>query len=412
MIRLEAFHLKDEYLKILAKKYGTPLFVYNGDLIRQRYRELFRFIDWPKLKIFFAMKSNYNTEILKLLLKEGAGLDTVSPGDVALALKVGFPVERLIYTANNMTDAEMHWVKSKGVLFNIGEMSRLEKFAAEFPNTKVCLRFNPEVLAGEFDKVQTAGALSKFGILMEDVPRVKEIIQQNGLTVIGLHIHTGSGIADKEKYILAMKNLMEIATKENFPDLEFLDFGGGFKVPYEPTEHRIDYPRFGQEITNIFSQFCKKYGKELGMYFEPGKYLVAESGYLLTEANTIRNNRGRIIVGTDTGFPQLIRPTYYGAYHHILNVSNPNGKEVVCDVYGNICEGGDIFAKDRPIAEIREHDILAIQNAGAYCYAQGGVYNMRPMPAEVIVIDGKDTLARKRLSFDELAEQIIGESSK
>jgi len=407
---MESFHLKDNLLNSLAKKYETPLFVYNGDLIKQRYTDLFKFIKWPKLKIFYAMKANYNIEILKLLKNEGAGLDTVSPGDIILALKIGFSPSSMIYTANNITDEEMRLVKSKGVLFNIGELSRLEKYAKEFPNTDVCIRFNPEVVAGDSDKTKTAGALSKFGILMEDVPRVVEIAKKHNLRIIGLHSHTGSGIADKEKYIQAMKNIMGIASAKDFPDLQFMDFGGGFKVPYEPDEHRIDYVKFGQEITQLFSEHCKKYGRELGLYFEPGKYMVAESAYLLVEVNTIRNNRGRIIVGTNSGFPQLIRPTYYGAYHHIVNVSNPKGAQQKYDIYGNICEGGDVFAKERELPKIREGDVLAIQNAGAYCYAMGGVYNLRPMPAEVMIASGKDYLVRRRLSFEELAAQIIGES--
>lgn len=400
---------KDQLLKV-AKKYGTPLFVYDGDLIKQRYNELYDFIKWPRLKIFFAMKANYNVAILKLLLNEGASLDTVSPGDVLLALKVGFPKNRILYTANNLTDKEMKMVADKGILMNIGSLSRLEKYGKAYPNSEVCLRFNPEVIAGAFEKIQTAGALTKFGILMDDISKVKKIIKKYNLKVIGLHSHTGSGIAETEKFITAMKQLMSVGKKENFPDLRFMDFGGGFKVPYSPDEHRIDYVAFGKEIVKIFSKYCQEYERELELYFEPGKYIVAEAGYLLTEVNTIKNNRGRIIVGTNTGFPQIIRPSYYGAYHHIVNLSNFRGEKAKYDIFGNICEGGDVLGREREIAQIREGDILSIQNAGAYCYSMGGVYNLRPMPSEVLVLKNKASLVRKGLSFEELTDQIIGES--
>jgi len=402
--------LKNELLIELAEKYGTPLYVYNGDLIIQRYKELYKFIPWPKLRIYYAMKANYNVGILDLLRKNEAYLDTVSPGEVCLALKLGFSVDKILYTANNMTDKEMHEVYSKGVLFNIDSLSRLEKFGKAFPGSNICVRFNPDVVAGENIKVQTGGDLTKFGILLEDVEKVKQIAEKYNLKVIGLHEHTGSGIKETEKVYQSMKNLLSIADKKYFPDLEFIDFGGGFKVPYEPEEERIDYDTFGKKITEIFSNACKKYGKELILCFEPGKYIVAESGYLLITVNTLKNNKGRLIAGTDSGFPQLIRPVFYNAYHHILNLTNPSGEIKKYDICGNICETGDCFAIQRDMPEIREGDLLAIQNAGAYCYSMGGIYNLRPMPSEVLVCEGKDKLIRKRLSNEELTYQILKES--
>lgn len=400
--------LKDELLVNLVEVYNTPLYVYDGDLILQRYKELFDFIKWPKLRIFYAMKANYNVGILRLLNEHNASLDTVSPAEVKLAKEVGFSNDRILYTANNLTDDEMDEVQKTGVLMNIGSLSRLEKYGKAFPNTKVCLRFNPDVVAGSHDKIKTGGALTKFGILMQDVPKVKEILEKYNLKVTGLHEHTGSGIAEKEKVYQSMKNLLGVAKKEDFPDLEFIDFGGGFKVPYEPGEKRIDYEQFGEEITRIFSEFCEEYGKDLTMCFEPGKYIVAESGYLLTRVNTMKNNRGRLIAGTDSGFPQLIRPMFYDAYHHILNLTNPDGEKKTYDVCGNICETGDRFATDRELPEIREGDLLAIQNAGAYCYAMGGIYNLRSMPSEILVVDKKPKVITKKLTSDELVQHIMG----
>jgi len=393
--------------KELMKKYGSPLFVYDGDMILKRYQDLYEYIKWPKLKIFYAIKANSNPDILRMLKDNGARVDTVSPGEVFLALKLGYTPDRILFTANNMTDEEMRYVKNTGVLMNIDSVSRLQKYGRAFPGSKVCLRFNPDVIAGFDKKVQTGGDLSKFGILLDDLEKVKRIVKQYDLSVVGLHEHSGSGIAEKEQVYMSMKNLLKIAKKEHFPALRFIDFGGGFKVPYSPDEKRIDYNIFGAKITEIFADFCKEYGKDLDMYFEPGKFIVAEAGRLLVEVNTVRNNHGHRIAGTNSGFPHLIRPVLYGAYHHILNLSNPEGNTYQYDVAGNICESGDLFAEQRILPEIREGDILEIQNAGAYCYAMGGNYNLRPMPAEVFIFKGKDRLSTKALSVEELVDRII-----
>lgn len=395
----------------LAAKFGTPLYVYDGDEIINHYRELYDFIGCKNLQIYYAMKANYNFAILKMLNSVGAALDTVSPGEVRMALRAGFPVGKIIYTANNMTDAEMEDVKSTGVLMNIGSLSRLEKFAKKYPGSELCLRFNTDVVDGENDMTKTAGDLTKFGILLEDTDKALEIVRRYHIKVVGLHEHTGSGLQHTESVFQSMRNLMSVATKENFPDLRFMDFGGGFKVPYRPGEKRVDYIAMGRDIAKLFSSFCKEYGRQLELFFEPGKYIVAEAGYLLTQVNTIKHNRKRVIVGTDSGFPQLIRPVLYKAYHNIVNLSNPEGKPGVYDVCGNICETGDRFAEQRELPDVREGDTLMIANAGAYCYSMGGIYNMRPMPAEVLVQEGFAELARRRLTPSELVDQIVAEST-
>lgn len=393
-----------------AKKYGTPLYIYDGDLIINRYKGLYDYIKWPKLKILYAMKANYNVGILNLLKKNNAYLDTVSPGEVQLALKLGFNKDDILFTSNNITDEEMHEVKQTGVLFNIGSLSRLKKLGSAYPGSEVCLRFNPDVYAGENKHVQTAGAVTKFGILLSQVSEVVKIAKKYKLKIVGIHEHTGSGIGQTEKVFQSMTNILTIAKKKDFPDLRFVDFGGGFKVNYRPESYKIDYANFGKKITSIFEAFCKEYGKELEMYFEPGKYIVAESGYLMIEVNTIKNNRGRLIAGTNSGFNHLIRPLLYEAYHHIENISNPKGKKYVYDVCGNICETGDCFAQQRELPEIREGDKLIIKNAGAYCYSMGSIYNLRSMPSELLIVDGEEQLVTKKLSNKELAESIYTSS--
>lgn len=402
--------ITEDVLLNYSEKYGTPLYVYDGDQIVEKYNGLYKFITYPKLKILYAMKANYNVGILNLLKNNNALLDTVSPGEVHLALKLGYEKERILFTSNNITDAEMHEIQKTGVLFNVGSLSGLIKYGKAYPGSNVCIRFNPDVYAGENKHVQTAGAVTKFGILLSEVDHVVEIANKYDLKIIGIHEHTGSGIGETDKVYESMTNLLSIATNENFPKLEFVDFGGGFKVSYVPDSKAIDYATFGKKISSIFTEFCKNYGKELYMYFEPGKYIVAEAGYLLIEVNTLKNNRGRLIAGTNSGFNHLIRPLLYGSYHHIKNLSNPNGELKKFDVCGNICETGDCFAEQRELPEVREGDILVIQNAGAYCYSMGSIYNLRAMPSELLVTNSKEYLITHKLSNEEIAESIVKNS--
>ena len=396
----------DKFIE-LARTYGTPLFVYDADVMLERYRDLFRFIPHENLLVHYALKANYNPALLTMLRDAGAGIDAVSPGEVVLALKLGFAPEKIIYTANNMTDAEFDRVMKTGVTVNIGSLSRLKKCAANYPGARICLRFNPDVCDGDNVMTMTGGDLTKFGILLDDADEAKKIADSGNLHIVGLHEHTGSGLQHAESVLKSMDNLMAIAVPERFGELEFLDFGGGFKVPYKEDEARIDYVAMGAQITEKFRNFCSKYGKELLMRFEPGKYLSAECGTLIMEVNTIKHNRSRTIAGCNSGFPQLIRPVLYGAYHRIENLTNPSGKPALYDVCGNICETGDRFAEQRELPEIREYDLLAVKNAGAYCFSMGSVYNLRPMPAEVVVANGEVADFRPALSDEELAAQIL-----
>lgn len=401
------FVLNNQDLLELAKKYDTPLYIYDLDVVREKYRALVEYVKWPKLKIFYAMKANWNKDILKTICSEGGGIDAVSLGDIKLAKRAGFSDDRIIYTANNITDKEMEAVAAENVIFNIGSLSRLKKFAAAYKNKKITVRFNPDVVAGEHAKVQTGGNLSKFGVLMKDAPLVKEITDAAGITVVGIHEHTGSGISDVGSVYSSMENLLSVA--KFFPDLEFVDFGGGFTVPYAMTDKPIHYENFGAKVGEIFSAFCKEYGRDLNMYFEPGKYLSAQCGVLLAEVNTLKDNEGNLFAGINSGFSQLIRPMVYEAHHHIVNASNPAGEEKSYTIVGNICESGDIFAKDRKLPEVREGDVLAIQNAGAYCFSMGSFYNVRPMPLEIVLEKGESRVSTPRMSYDQLVDLLTRE---
>lgn len=401
----EKKNLSGAFASSLLKQFGSPLYVYEEDVIRQRVHELKNaFSGWKNTRFLYAMKANSNPHILNILKGEGCWLDCVSCFEAELGLHAGFSSRQILFTVNNMSDKEMHDAHNKHILLNIDSLSRLEKFGKTYPGSNVCIRLTPEITAGHHAKVQTGYKESKFGILFEEIPLVKRIAQNYDLKIIGLHEHTGSGITNINKALQSMKQLMGVA--KAFPDLKFLDFGGGFSIPYHPKEKRFALEKFGQKATMLFQEFCKEYGKNLDMYFEPGRYCVAEAGTLLCTVTTIKQRGKKMLVGVDTGFNHLVRPTMYGSYHRILNASNPSGKGKKYDLYGNICESGDCFGKDRKIAEIHEGDILAILDTGAYGFSMASEYNSRPLPAEVLIKDGKAMLIRKRGTFGDIMRNI------
>ncbi len=401
------YFMQSKSLKEICGNFETPFYIYDASYILDQYKKLKESFKWDKTEIFYAMKANYNPHILGIMRDNGFNIDTVSPAEVLLALKLGFDKSKILFTANNMTDYEMEIVKQTGVLFNIDSLPRLEAYGRRYPGTEVSLRINPDVIAGETDKVQTAGDLSKFGILIDDVPKAIAIAREYNIKIIGLHEHTGSGISETDKVFQSMQNIMKIANHIDFPDLEFVDFGGGFKVKYKPDEPEIDYVAFGKRTDELFEAFCNRYGRRLKMYFEPGKYTIADSACMVVQVNTVKNNKGRLIVGTNSGFPHLIRPVLYDAYHHVVNISNPQGTPIKYDIYGNTCESGDLFAGDREIQEIRVGDYLAIMNAGGYCRSMASEYNLRPLPSEYIIYDGDIITSKKKLTHLELAERIM-----
>jgi diaminopimelate decarboxylase len=392
----------------LCQKFGTPFFLYDLDLALQRYTEIKSWFPWTKKRALFAMKANYNPDILRTLREGGAGIDSVSPAEAMLALRLGYKPEDILYTVNSITDSEIRSIHDQGILLNIDSLSGLVRVGKAFPGSEVCIRFNPDVVAGEDIKLQTGGDLTKFGILMEDIQEVLRIVAQYKLKVVGLHEHTGSGISETEKVFASIKNLIGMAKREWFPDLRFLDFGGGFKAPYTPDEKRIDYTTFGKKVSDIFAAFCKEYGRELALWFEPGKYVTAECGMLVVQVNTLKQNKTRLIAGTDSGFPHLIRPVLYNAYHHIVNLSNPTGARKTYDICGNICESGDCFATDRELSEIREGDYVGILNAGSYCYSMASIYNLRALPAEIVVRNKEVKVSRCKKTPEALVEDILG----
>ncbi|MBI2990471.1 MAG: diaminopimelate decarboxylase [Candidatus Magasanikbacteria bacterium] len=386
----------------IAERFGTPVYVYDLNLIRRRIKDLQSYMGlYPKTEFLYAVKANYNPRILKEIISLGCGVDAVSPEEVKLGLVSACPKERLMCTENNMTDFEMHEVQKSGVLLNIGSLSRLEKYGRAYPGSKVCVRFNPNVGSASHDSNITGGPDSKFGISFKDVSGVLEMTRYYGLQVIGVHQHIGSGWLALEEPLLALDVILDIAAQ--FPDLEFVDVGGGFGVPYKPGQKSLDLQTLGMSVDKRFKSFCALYGRDLTLRFEPGRYIVAQAGSLITRVNTIKQSiSGKIIVGTDTGMNQLVRVAMYGSYHPIRNLSNALGMVHEYDITGNICECADFFAKDREMPEIREGDLLSIDIAGAYGMSMASNYQFRGLPAEVLVDRDKVELIRRRQTFEDV----------
>jgi len=389
----------------IAEKFGTPVYVYEENKIRETLQRLRESINTNGITggILYAMKANSNPEILKTLFHNHiGGVDAVSPGEIALALEAGFQPSQIVFTGNNITDKEMDFAVEKKVHFlNIDSLSRLEKFGEKYGGSKIWIRINSSIGAGHHSYCITGGPESKFGIWHTDVRKAKQIAKKYGLKIDGLHQHIGSQILEVKIFLKAMDALLKIA--KDFPELNFLDFGGGLGVPYQPGETPLDVEKLGKEMLKRFRVFCQIYGRKVALILEPGRYLVAEAGYLLVRVNTIKRVNSRIFAGVDSGFNHLIRPVMYGSYHEIVNISNPRGRKEKVDVVGYLCESGDKFATQRVISHVREDDFLVIKTAGAYGYSMSSNYNGRLKPAEVLVeTDGNLRLIRPRETLDDL----------
>jgi len=349
-------------------------------------------------RLLYAMKANPHPAIAKIILEEGIHMETVSAGEVKIAETIG--VDDSFFTANNMTDEEMMTVGVGSALMNIGELSRLEKFGKAFPGKRVSIRMNPNVGAGHHQHVITAGADAKFGCQLDDLPEILAIAERYDLKIVGLHQHIGSGFLDMNKFDEAISQILPLA--QHFKNLEFVNVGGGLGVAYRPGEQSIDFEVFQNLVVKSLKEFQASMNRDIEIWFEPGRYLTAESGVLLVQVNTLKTLGDRVFVGTNSGFNHLLRPAMYQAYHGIFNLSNPDGPSKIYSIAGNICESGDLFAKDREVQEIREGDILAVLDTGAYGMSMASTYNSRRLPAEVLISEkGEARSIRDRQKLDD-----------
>ncbi|MGC1471092.1 MAG: diaminopimelate decarboxylase [Psychroserpens sp.] len=392
--------MKDSTLLQIAKDYGSPTYVYDAEKIQSQYKRLTQAFGKVKhLKLNYAVKALSNISVLKLFNSLGSGLDTVSIQEVQLGLKAGFQPDQIIFTPNGVSLAEIEKAASLGVQINIDNLSVLEQFGTKHPKTPVCIRINPHVMAGGNTNISVGHIDSKFGISIHQIPHLLRIVDNTKMNINGIHMHTGSDILDIDVFLYASEILFDTAT--HFKDLEFIDFGSGFKVPYKVGDIETNIEELGEKLSKRFNDFCKDYGRELTLAFEPGKFLVSEAGYFLTRVNVVKQTTSTVFAQVDSGFNHLIRPMLYGSQHEILNISNPKGRERFYSVVGYICET-DTFANNRRITEINEDDILAFKNAGAYCYSMASNYNSRYRPAEVLWYNKKAHLIRKRETFEDI----------
>jgi diaminopimelate decarboxylase len=392
--------MQNSELVQVAKEFGCPLYVYDAEKIISQYNRLTKaFHKIKNFKIHYAVKALSNVSVLKLLKNEGCGLDTVSIEEVLLGLHAGFQPNEIMYTPNGVSFEEIEKVAEMGVQINIDNLSILEHFGTKHPTIPVCIRVNPHVMAGGNANISVGHIDSKFGISIHQLPHIVRIVENTKMHINGIHMHTGSDILDVEVFLYAAEILFE--TAKQFKNLDFIDFGSGFKVPYKKGDIETDIEEFGRKLSKRFLAFEKEYGRNLTLVFEPGKFLVSEAGVFLAKVNVVKQTTSTVFAGVDTGFNHLIRPMLYGAEHHIENISNAKGKERYYSVVGYICET-DTFATNRRISEIHEGDILSFKNAGAYCFSMASNYNSRVKPAEVLWKNGKAHLIRKRETFEDI----------
>lgn len=390
----------------LVKTHDAPLYVYDTATMERQYNSLKTAFSGTNTKIKFACKALNNINVLKFFKNLGAGLDTVSIQEVWAGIKAGYNPKDIIYTPNCVSMEEIELAVKEGVQINIDNLSILEQFGHKYGSSiPVSVRINPHIMAGGNSKISVGHIDSKFGISIYQMRHLERVIKSEKIKVNGMHMHTGSDILDVDVFMRAADILFEVVT-EHFPDLEFIDFGSGFKVPYKPDDYATDVNEVGATLTTKFNDFCKGYGRNLELWFEPGKYLVSESGTLLVKVNVIKQTTATVFVGVDSGMNHLIRPMMYNAYHHMTNVSNPNGTQRLYTVVGYICET-DTFGWDRKLAEVREGDIIAFHNAGAYGFTMANNYNSRFRPAEVMVHKGQDYLIRRRENMEDLMRNQI-----
>lgn len=396
--------MKNNILLNIAQEFGTPTYVYNAESIKEQYLKLSNAFS-EKTKFFYACKALSNINILKYIQQLGANLDCVSINEVKLGLKAGFSSDRILFTPNCVDITEIEEAMKLGVHINIDNISILEQFGNKYSDSyPIFIRINPHIYAGGNHKISTGHIDSKFGISIHQLRHIERLVKSTKINVEGLHIHTGSEIKDADVFLQGLEIMFELA--EHFPNLKYIDMGSGFKIPYHSDDLETDIKTLGEKVTKSFNQFCKESHKNLELWFEPGKFLVGKSGHFLVKVNVIKQTTATVFAGINSGFNHLIRPMFYDSYHHIENISNPNGTERIYTVVGNICET-DTFAWDRKISEVREGDILVFQNAGAYGFEMSSNFNSRLKPAEVLWMDEKAHLIRRREDFEDLLKNQI-----
>ena len=396
----------------LIKEFGSPLYVYSEKILRQKCKDMKNLVSYKNFIPNYSIKANSNLQVLKIVKDEGLNADAMSAGEIQLLLLAGFKPENLFFVPNNVSEAELRYAIEKGVLISVDSLSQLELYGKINPNSKVAVRFNPGVGAGHHEKVVTAGKKTKFGVNIDCVDQVKEIAKKYNLKICGINQHIGSLFMEGDSYIEGVKSILSVA--EQFEDIDFVDMGGGFGIPYRKQEGQVplDLKDFSEKLTKVLEDWTDKYGKKILVKTEPGRYIVAESGVLLGNVYSTKSNYGKKFVGTDLGFNVLARPVMYDSHHDIEVFRDGKAmNDTECEevtVVGNICESGDVIAKNRMLPKIEEGDILAVMDAGAYGFVMSSTYNMRLRPAEVMIKEnGEAVLTRRRDTFEDLIANFV-----
>jgi len=397
--------VSNEQLIAVANEFGTPVYVYHAEKIKAQYNKLTEAFKEHPTKFFYACKALSNINILKYIKSLGALLDCVSIYEVKLGLMAGFEPCEILFTPNCVDFGEILAGVEAGVRINIDNISILEQFGNRFGNSyPVCIRINPHIVAGGNYKISTGHIDSKFGISIHQLRHIERIVKTTKLHVQGLHMHTGSEIKDIDVFLQGLDVMFGIAA--HFEGLDFIDLGSGFKVPYKEDDQETDVKTLGAKVAQAAREYEQEHNRPLEIWFEPGKYLVSESGSFIVKANVIKQTTATVFVGVNSGFNHLIRPMFYDAYHRITNISNPEGPQRIYTVVGNICET-DTFAWDRVLNEVREGDYLVFHNAGAYGFEMSSNFNSRLKPAEVMIKEGKAQLIRKADVFEDLLKNQV-----
>ncbi len=391
----------------LLKQFGSPLYVYNEDILRARCREMQSIVDYSNFTANYSIKANSNLNLLKIAGEEGMYADAMSPGEIIFLEKAGFSPDKIFFVPNNVSAEELKFALEHNVLTSLDSLAQLELMGQVGPGSKVAIRINPGVGAGHHEKVVTGGKKTKFGISIDHLDEAKAIARKYQLTIVGVNQHIGSLFMEAAPYLQAAENFLEVA--RGFSDLELIDFGGGFGIPYHKLDgqERLNLDQLRQGLTRLVQDFVRDYGRDVVFKSEPGRYVVGECGTLLGTVHATKTNNGNQYAGTDIGFNILARPVMYESWHDLQVYRN--GKLLDDDtaepvtVVGNICESGDIVAKDRELPAIQIGDSIAVLDAGAYGYAMSSNYNNRMRPAEVLINSrGKPVLIRRRDTIEDL----------
>lgn len=393
--------------KQLIEEFGSPLYVYNEAIFRQCCYDMSHLLDYENFQSTYSIKANSNLELLKIARSEGMQADAMSPGEIHVLLAAGYTPNEIFYISNNVDAAELQFAIDAGVKISVDSLSQLALYCSINPNSKIAIRLNPGVGVGHHQKVVTGGKKTKFGINLDLIDEAKAIAQKYNVHIAGINQHLGSLFMDGADYVKGVKSLLDVAT--SFDDLDFVDMGGGFGIPYHKQEGqaKLDVKSLGAELTDVVEQWTDVYGKKIQIKTEPGRYICAESGILLGTVNSVKRNYDKKYVGTDLGFNVLVRPTMYDS-HHDVEVYNDTTEIETVNLVGNICESGDYIAQNRELPVVTENDLIGVVDAGAYGYTMSSNYNNRLRPAEVLITkEGTAKLIRRRDTLDDLLRNFL-----